>query len=180
MQHLIHHHDNSSSTIFRQALNAMHHYGQHLFVLILLAGDIETNPGPRPPRFPCGVCSKACSSYRGAKASILCESCDLWFHAECVGLSDNVFNVLGRSDTPWECYKCGMPNMSSNLFDSIILDSSSSSTSYDSVSSSTSSVSSCHLGSPLAKSSPSKQGKQSFLQNIRALEINFQSIYSKR
>ena len=149
MQHLIHHHDDSSSTVFSQALNAVHHYGQHLCELIFLAGDIETNPGPRPPRFPCGVCSKACSSYRGAKTSILCESCHLWFHAECVGLSDDVFNVLGRSDTPWECYKCGMPNMSSSLFDAIILDSSSSSTSYDSVSSSTSSVSSCHLGSPL-------------------------------
>ena len=45
-------------------------------LLILLAGDVELNPGPRPPRFPCGECNKACTSYKGAKASILCESCD--------------------------------------------------------------------------------------------------------
>ena len=39
--------------------------------LILLAGDVELNPGPRPPRrVPCGECSKACTSYKGATASI--------------------------------------------------------------------------------------------------------------
>ena len=102
MWHPIHYHGTMFSSLCNQALNAVHHHDQYLFAVILLAGDIETNPGPCPPRFPCGVSSKACSSYHGAKASILCESCELWFHAECVGLSDDVFNVLGRSDTPWE------------------------------------------------------------------------------
>ena len=75
--------------------------------LILQAGDVETNPGPRAPRFPCGECNKACSSYRGAKASILCDTCNAWFHADCIGISDPVLDVLGRCDLPWECYKQG-------------------------------------------------------------------------
>ena len=44
-----------------------------------LAGDIETNPGPRTPKYPCGECKKACTSYKGSQASILCDSCNLGF-----------------------------------------------------------------------------------------------------
>lgn len=69
-------------------------------VTILLSGDVELNPGP--PKYPCGECGKACTSYKGAKASILCDTCNTWFHAECVNLSDPIFSVLGRTDLPWE------------------------------------------------------------------------------
>ena len=148
---------------------------------IYLAGDVERNPGPRPPRFPCGSCQKACSSYRGAKASILCDSCETWFHSDCVGLSDSALNTLGRSDLPWECYNCGLPNLSTGLFDSTILDSSGAESHLSCGSASTSSTSS-HPGSPLAQSSPTKSDRHSVpsLHNLRYLEINFQSIYSKR
>ena len=148
---------------------------------IYLAGDVELNPGPRPPRFPCGSCQKACSSYRGAKASILCDSCETWFHSDCVGLSDLALNTLGRSDLPWECYHCGLRNFSSGIFDSTILDSSGTNSQL-SCSSTSSSSSSSHPGSPLAQSSPTKRNANSVpsLQNLRYLEINFQSIYSKR
>ena len=148
---------------------------------IYLAGDVELNPGPRPPRFPCGSCQKACSSYRGAKASILCDSCETWFHSDCVGLSDAALNTLGRSDLPRECYHCGIPNFSSGIFDSTILDSSGTSTSSNShLSNSSTSSSSSHPGSPLAQSSPSKRDRATSRQNLRYLEINFQSVYSKR
>ena len=150
-------------------------------LLILLAGDIESNPGPRPPRFPCGECSRACTSYKGAKASILCESCDVWFHSDCVGLTDSALSTLSRSDLPWECYRCGLPNFSSGLFDSTILDGSSSGSSNNETHFSSSSTSSSHPSSPLANSSPNKSSSnnQSF-KNLRILEVNFQSIFSKR
>jgi len=45
-------------------------------VTILLSGDVELNPGP--PKYPCGECGKACTSYKGAKASILCDTCNTW------------------------------------------------------------------------------------------------------
>ncbi len=100
----------------------------------------------------------------------------MWFHSDCVGLNDSALNALGRSDLPWECYKCGLPNFSSTLFDSIIVDDSDDATSPISCSS----TSSSYPGSPLAKSSPSKSNKKESFQNLRLLEINFQSIYSKR
>ncbi|XP_072037138.1 uncharacterized protein [Amphiura filiformis] len=136
---------------------------------------------PRPPKYPCGECSKACSSYRGAKASILRESCNLWFHSDCVGLSESALDILGHSDLPWECHKCGMLNFSSGIFNSTLLDKSlSESNSSNSRNLSSSSTSSSHPGSPLAKSSPSKTCRQRSFQNLRLLEVNFQSVFSKR
>ena len=148
--------------------------------LILQAGDVETNPGPRAPRFPCGECNKACSSYRGAKASILCDTCNSWFHADCIGISDPVLDVLGRCDLPWECYKCGFTNISSGLFDTFNLSGEVSDSSTNTSRSSHSSTSSTP-GSPLAKSSPTKQsaGNKTKINSLRTLEINFQSIFSK-
>ena len=61
------------------------------------------------------------------------------------------------------------------LFDSTILDSSGAESHLSCGSASTSSTSS-HPGSPLAQSSPTKSDRHS----LRYLEINFQSIYSKR
>ncbi|XP_072024987.1 uncharacterized protein [Amphiura filiformis] len=136
---------------------------------------------PRPPKYPCGECSKACTSYRGAKASILCESCNIWFHSDCVGLSESALDILDHSDLPWECHKCGMPTFSSGIFNSTLLDKSSSESHLsNSRNLSSSSTSSSHPGSPLAKSSPSKTGTQRSFQNLRLLEVNFQSIFSKR
>lgn len=64
--------------------------------LLLSDGDAESNPGPRPPKFPCG------KSLHGLQKvqSILCESCDILHHAECVGISAPDLSLLGRSDLP--------------------------------------------------------------------------------
>ncbi|XP_072051476.1 uncharacterized protein [Amphiura filiformis] len=146
-----------------------------LGLLIQLSGDVETNPGPRPPKYPCGECSKACTDYKGAKASILCESCNAWYHADCVNIDAPMLSILGRSNIPWECCNCGLSNPSSNLFDSTILGSD------ISITSSRSSTSSCPPGSPLASSSPSKQQHPvASAANLRTLVINFQSIFAKR
>ena len=151
-----------------------------ILLLILLAGDIETNPGPRTPKYPCGECMKACTSYKGSQASILCDSCNSWFHTNCVGLSDIVLDSLGRCDLPWECYKCGIPNISTSLFDSFISNSSETSTSTSR--SSCSSTSSIQPSSPLAASSPAKSDdfRIKTINNLRTVEINFQSLYAKR
>ncbi|XP_072046546.1 uncharacterized protein [Amphiura filiformis] len=148
--------------------------------LIIRSGDIEPNPGPRTPKCPCGECKKACTSYKGANASILCDSCNLWFHSDCVGLSDPVFEVLAGNDSPWECYKCGCANISPGIFDSFTVGESDSSDSF--ARSSCSSTSSCQPGSPMAKSSPSKptNSPTANVNNLRTLEVNFQSVFAKR
>ena len=148
---------------------------------LLLGGDVETNPGPRPPKFPCGECGKACTDYRGAKSSILCESCDTWYHADCVGINASFLSLLGRSELPWECCRCGLPNPSSSLFDTVIMTNSSEEEStHLSSTSGNSTPTSEFPGSPLASSSPSKMQYSPCKASLRTLTINFQSIFSKR
>ena len=43
--------------------------------LIILAGDIEMNPGPR---FQCRTCKKYC---KAAEKAVKCEDCEKRFHA---------------------------------------------------------------------------------------------------
>ena len=55
-----------------------HHTLPNGFWLLLLAGDVELNPGP--VRFPCTVCQKPVKcNQRG----IQCSICDNWTHAKC-------------------------------------------------------------------------------------------------
>ena len=51
--------------------------GINLFILIILAGDIEMNPGPR---FQCGLCKKYC---KASDRLLECEECEKRFHASC-------------------------------------------------------------------------------------------------
>ena len=157
-----------------------------LILNLLRAGDIESNPGPRLPKYPCGECKKAGTDYRGAKASILCEECETWFHVNCVNISDQVLSSISRSDIPWECTNCGLSNISATLFESISIHSMSDCTSASSFRSSTSSCSSSEPGSPCAQSSPSKPHANSpstcssSVGSFRTLTINFQKLYNKR
>ena len=54
--------------------------------------------------YPCGVCGKDVEC--GTKA-IQCESdCMLWFHAQCIHLTDDEYEALTDSDSIWECTSC--------------------------------------------------------------------------
>ena len=57
--------------------------GTKLFILIILAGDIEMNLGPR---FQCGLCEKYC---KASDRLLECEECEKCFHASCSNLGDN-------------------------------------------------------------------------------------------
>ena len=142
----------------------------------MISGDIETNPGPKPPKFLCGHCIKACCVYKGAMSGILCESCNTWYHAVCVNIDTDLLSVLEWSSCPWECPNCGLPNFSSTLFDSVILDSD------ITITSSEESPCSTPLPTPLLYSSPSKnmQPIQSQATNLRIVAINFQSACAKK
>ena len=79
-----------------------------LFLLISLAGDVHTNPGP--PRYPCSVCFKnvtsQCTSY-------LCTRCSQWVHSRCSGLR-NVTDY--RRANGWICTIFHTSTMSDNVF----------------------------------------------------------------
>lgn len=77
------------------------------------AGDLETNPGPRRPKFPCGVCKKAVT---WATAGIQCDGCDTWLHKTCIGMDTSDYERLGHNSTVWFCTECGLLNISPSLY----------------------------------------------------------------
>ena len=84
-----------------------------MLYLLVLANDIELNPGPRAPKYPCGVCQKAVTWKHKA---ICCDTCNTWFHTQCESIRDTIYDTMQNSNTSWNCLKCGMPNFSSTLF----------------------------------------------------------------
>ena len=74
--------------------------GTNLFILIILAGDIEMNPGPR---FQCGLCKKYC---KASDRLLECEECEKRFHASCSNLSDNELLRIESGDDAWYCTNC--------------------------------------------------------------------------
>ena len=146
------------------------------FISLVVSGGIETNPGPKPPKFPCWHCNRACCDYQGIMSGILCESCNTWYHAVCVNIDTDLLSVLERSSCPWECPNCGLQKISATLFDSVILDSDITLTSSE--------ESPCitPLLTQLLSSSPSKnmQPIQSKATNLRIVAINFQIVCAKK
>ena len=86
-----------------------------LICLLLLAGDVELNPGPCSPRYPCGVCGKA---VRYSDRAVACDDCNIWYHTNCMLMNTHVYESLRDSDISWMCFRCGLPNFSSRLFES--------------------------------------------------------------
>ena len=72
-------------------------------MLLLLAGDVSMNPGPRKAQFPCVTCNYAV----GAKQrSIQCDCCNKWTHFKCIpNMTVKEYNALGESNEPWYCIK---------------------------------------------------------------------------
>ena len=68
--------------------------GTNLAILIILAGDIETNPGPRSR---CSLCKKYC---KVSDKVIKCTDCEKRFHAKCSNLgADDLAIVIGIAQT---------------------------------------------------------------------------------
>ena len=154
----------------------------YLCILLLLqSGDTEVNPGPRQPKWPCGVCSKG---VRWNENAVSCDSCDTWYHQSCMEMPTQMFECLQSSQAVWICASCGLPNFSSSLFSSFNL---STSNSFSCLSdSSLSSVGSpAPSREPLATSTPKRGGPpkkapQTTKQtNLRVLMVNCQSICNK-
>ena len=106
----------------------------------------EPNPGPRPCKYPCGYCSKA---VKWTTPGICCDTCDIWYHQECLGMKDCVY--LGLTNVSWECIRCGMPNFSSALFDTLLFETSNQ---FDPLSNDISAITDTSFGLPQATSSP--------------------------
>ena len=60
-------------------------------LLLTLSGDIESNPGPRKAKFPCGICSKP---VKASDPAVCCDQCNFWIHNRCSGLSPYMYECL--------------------------------------------------------------------------------------
>ena len=44
---------------------------------------------------------------------ICCDTCNIWYHIDCHGMSKTMFSIINKSSGEGivrECIKCGMPN----------------------------------------------------------------------
>ena len=73
--------------------------------LLLLAGDIESNPGPEFDKGKC-PCDE---EIRTRTQFVICASCAQRWHASCAGLDDIIDKNLGKRKTNWKCFLCYSP-----------------------------------------------------------------------
>ena len=61
--------------------------------LVILAGDIEFNPGPRNNTFKyaCPACLRTVAKNHRA---VECDMCQNWYHIKCEGISPKTYNVM--------------------------------------------------------------------------------------
>ena len=74
--------------------------GTNLAILIILAGDIETNPGPRSR---CSLCKKYCKM---SDKVIECTDCEKRFHAKCSNLGADDLLKIETGNSDWYCTNC--------------------------------------------------------------------------
>jgi len=84
------------------------------FLVIILAGDIELNPGPNNKSvFPCGLCDLPVTwNCQG----VCCDACDIWHLKSCIELCSYDYKLLERSNVQWLCCKCESINISTFTF----------------------------------------------------------------
>ena len=74
--------------------------GTNLLILIILAGDIEMNPGPRSQ---CRLCKKYC---KASEKSVKCDECEKRFHISCINLEEKELLELESGNGSWYCTNC--------------------------------------------------------------------------
>ena len=85
------------------------------YILLLLGGDIELNPGDKWPS--CGMCS---NQVKSNQEGFQCDQCNVWFHMNCRHMPNEMCNVLKNSSFVWICPQCDKPNqLNASLYDSL-------------------------------------------------------------
>lgn len=155
-----------------------------LFLLMVVnAHDVETNPGPYKPKFPCQVCDKA---VKWGQRGVRCDTCLEWCHIDCMGMGTRTYENLDGSRVIWFCSTCNGSNYSAgHLFSNSNIEVSNS---FNSLS--INSNDEVQMGLPKATSSPIDiQAKTNLKKNshkgnsknsLKIAVINFQSISAKR
>lgn len=156
----------------------------HLLLKILLSGQIELNPGPRTPRWPCGSCGK---NVNWKNKALECDSCKTWYHVDCQGgMPTFMYNIMDNSNLSWNCIKCGLPNISSSFFNQTELSTSKSFTMLSDISQVSSPGKPNASSSPIPKKNNLKgnhtnvKSQNKLLRPLKIINVNFQSIKNKK
>ena len=143
------------------------------------AKDIETNPGPKPLKYPCQICHKA---VKWTTPGVCCDSCELWYHKDCMGMSSGIYASI--KNISWYCVQCGMPNFSTSLFETHFEDANSFTPLSSGPGSPGSPVTPEMKFTPAATSSPKVESKGSKARRkdapIKVAVVNFRSIVGKK
>ena len=80
-----------------------------MYILISIAADIETNPGPTD--YPCGSCAlEVCDD----DPAVNLDVCGQWFHIYCQSIGQDIYDDLVNTDRSfsWVCSNCEGLNFS--------------------------------------------------------------------
>ena len=83
-------------------------------MMLLLCGDISTNPGP--VRDPCGEC---CKPVRANQDGLQCDGCDTWTHRACLNMTKQEYHRFGSSHENWFCRVCYLPQFTDSFFSAV-------------------------------------------------------------
>jgi len=152
-----------------------------IMFLLALAGDIESNPGPRRSKFPCKLCKLA---VKQTDPAVCCDNCDTWVHNTCSGLSSNMYGVLKNTSCCWICPQCGIPSFSSSFWSSDSCNTSNSFSCLTDTDNNTA-VNDCE---PLLTSSPIRpakvdklhESKRSKFRGLKIVSVNINGLRSKK
>ena len=107
------------STTWQQSCNNL--FLLKLF-LLLLSGDVHLNPGPTTC-YPCSMCSRL---VRWNQKALQCDSCHLWVHCQCYGVSNQQYSHYQQLLTfSWccpPCWACDLPFHDCSVMDSTVSD----------------------------------------------------------
>ena len=98
----------------RVTTSNLSHQANLIYSLLLLSGDISTNPGPTW-KFPCGLCAKP---FKNNQKGICCDRCNFWIHLRCCTLSISTYEDMANSSCVWICPTCESLNFSNSILHS--------------------------------------------------------------
>lgn len=77
----------------------------YFFLVLLLSGDLELNPGPKDP---CGTCGKG---VRKNQHGLACDQCDLWYHRKCLQMDIPSYQKFHDDESlEYLCPTCRRPD----------------------------------------------------------------------
>ena len=85
-----------------------------MYNLLLLSGDISSNPGPNR-KFPCGVCEKP---VKRNQRGVCCDQCNTWIHTRCCSMSSGTYEELANTSCIWICPTCELLSFSGSILHS--------------------------------------------------------------